>query len=82
MTKQRQSKRYDIIQLCILLAIVAAINVISAYVFKRFDLTAEKRYTLSAATETMLKKLDELIIDSDNDNDPRWDDLKKLMNNN
>jgi hypothetical protein len=30
----------------------------------------------------MLKKLDELIIDEEKDNDPRWDELKKLMNDN
>jgi uncharacterized protein len=36
----------------------------------------------STCDPEMLKKLDELIIDSENDNDPRWDDLKKLMNNN
>jgi uncharacterized protein len=36
----------------------------------------------STCDPAMLEKLDELIIDSENDNDPRWDDLKKLMNNN
>jgi hypothetical protein len=30
----------------------------------------------------MLKKLDELIIDEEPENDPRWDELKKLMNDN
>jgi len=37
---------------------------------------------ISTCDPAMLEKLDELIIDSENDNDPRWDDLKKLMNNN
>ncbi len=36
----------------------------------------------STCDPEMLKKLDELIIERDNENDPRWDDLKKLMNNN
>jgi uncharacterized protein len=30
----------------------------------------------------MLKKLEELIIEEEKENDPRWDELKKLMNNN
>jgi hypothetical protein len=30
----------------------------------------------------MLKKLEELIIVEEKINDPRWDDLKKLMNDN
>jgi hypothetical protein len=30
----------------------------------------------------MLKKLEELIIEEEIENDPRWDELKKLMNNN
>ena len=30
----------------------------------------------------MLKKLEELIIEEEKDNDPRWDELKKLMNDN
>lgn len=61
MTKQSQSKRYDIIQLGILLTIVVIINIISAYVFKRLDLTAEKRYTLSEATKKMLLKLNDVV---------------------
>ena len=30
----------------------------------------------------MLKKLEEFIIDQENEIDPRWDELKKLMNDN
>jgi uncharacterized metal-binding protein YceD (DUF177 family) len=30
----------------------------------------------------MLKKLEELIIEEEKENDPRWDELKKLMNDN
>jgi hypothetical protein len=29
-----------------------------------------------------LKKLEELIVEEENENDPRWDELKKLMNDN
>jgi uncharacterized protein len=37
---------------------------------------------MSTCDPVMLKKLDELIIDEEKKIDPRWDDLKKLMNDN
>ena len=36
----------------------------------------------STCDPIMLKKLEELIIDEEPDIDPRWDELKKLMNEN
>ena len=38
----------------------------------------------STCDPDMLKRLKELIIEdeNENENDPRWDELKKLMNNN
>jgi uncharacterized protein len=36
----------------------------------------------STCDPVMLKKLSELIIDEENENDPRWDELRKLMNDN
>jgi hypothetical protein len=30
----------------------------------------------------MIKKLEEFIIEEEKENDPRWDELKKLMNDN
>jgi uncharacterized metal-binding protein YceD (DUF177 family) len=36
----------------------------------------------STCDPEMLRKLEELIIEKENKNDPRWDELKKLMNNN
>jgi len=37
---------------------------------------------ISTCDPVMLKKLDELIVDEEPDTDPRWDELKKLMNDN
>ncbi len=37
-------------------------NVISSYLFRRFDLTSEKRYTLSESTKEVLKELDEQVL--------------------
>jgi len=36
----------------------------------------------STCDPEMLKKLEELIIEEEKENDPRWDELKKLMNDN
>jgi uncharacterized protein len=36
----------------------------------------------STCDPLMLKKLEELLIEEENESDPRWDDLKKLMNDN
>jgi uncharacterized protein len=36
----------------------------------------------STCDPLMLKKLEEFIIDQENEIDPRWDELKKLMNDN
>ena len=41
---------------------VIAVSVISNFLFLRFDLTAEKRYTLSKHTKEMLKKIDEPVL--------------------
>jgi ABC-2 type transport system permease protein len=38
------------------------LNIISAFIFTRFDLTAEKRYSLSPATKDLLKKTDDIIF--------------------
>ena len=36
----------------------------------------------STCDPVMLKKLNELIVEEENKNDPRWEELKKLMNDN
>ena len=46
--------------LLVILALVA-VNVLSAFLFFRVDLTAEKRYTLSTATQHLLEGLDDDI---------------------
>jgi ABC-2 type transport system permease protein len=45
----------------IALVIIVIVNVISSRVYTRFDLTAEKRYTLSPATKDLLKNLDDIV---------------------
>ena len=43
-------------------AVIVFVNVISSYLFTRFDLTSEKRYTLSDSTKDMLKGIDEEVM--------------------
>ncbi|QMW01817.1 gliding motility-associated ABC transporter substrate-binding protein GldG [Spirosoma foliorum] len=48
----------------LIVAILIAVNILSAFVFFRLDLTQEKRYTLSEATQTLLANLpDDVHID-------------------
>ena len=51
----------DIIQLVTVIGIVAALNVLSGFFFTRFDLTSEKRYTLSDTSKELLEGLDDVI---------------------
>ncbi len=54
-------KRKDLSRFALLCGIVVTLNVIGFYFFKRFDLTSEKRYTLSSSTIDLLRKLDDEV---------------------
>jgi uncharacterized metal-binding protein YceD (DUF177 family) len=43
---------------------------------------ADDKNGKSTCDPVMLKKLEELIIEEEKETDPRWDELKKLMNDN
>ena len=55
-------RRQNILALLALLVALVFVNIISKYIFTRFDLTAEKRYTLSASTKQMLGEVDEPVL--------------------
>ena len=59
--KKSIRKRKDIAMLLVVLTIVALLNFLGAFLFKRFDLTSEKRYTLSESSRKLLKKLDDVV---------------------
>ena len=59
--KKKGIKRQNIMQLLFSLIIIISINIIDSYIFKRIDLTSEKRYTLSNATKKLLKNLDDIV---------------------
>ena len=59
----RKSLKYNnIIQLVIVIAIIIALNFVANFAFTRFDLTAEKRYTLSNITTEYIEDLDDIIF--------------------
>ncbi len=58
---KNKNKFNSFLQLFTGIAIVVFINIIGNYVFHRFDLTAEKRYSLSSATKKLLKELDDVV---------------------
>ncbi len=58
------NKKNSLRQLGIIAAVLVAINIFGNYFFKRFDLTKDKRYTLSESTLNILKTVDSpLYID-------------------
>jgi len=62
-SKPKQSIRQaGLFQLAVGIIFIILINVIGAYIFTRFDLTAEKRFTLSEPTRKMLKNLDDVVF--------------------
>lgn len=59
-SNSRKSKSY--IQLVIALSILLLVNYLSNYIFERFDLTAEKRYSISTASKDLLTELDDIVF--------------------
>ncbi len=59
--KRKNIKRNEIISLIITLIIIVLINIIGSFVYTRFDLTSEKRYTLSETSKDILKNLDDYV---------------------
>jgi ABC-2 type transport system permease protein len=61
-SKQRNLKRSSLIQLLLGIIIIGMVNVIGSFVFTRFDLTAEKRYSLSPSTKDLLRNIDDIVF--------------------
>ena len=59
--KRKNLKKNQIVTFLITVAIVVLVNVIGSYVFTRFDLTSEKRYTLSPTTKDILNGLNDYV---------------------
>jgi ABC-2 type transport system permease protein len=59
--EKRNIKRISMTQTALGVAIIILVNIIGYFVFTRFDLTSEKRYTLSSTTKKMLRDLDDIV---------------------
>jgi ABC-2 type transport system permease protein len=60
-TGKRSLKSQNIFRLILLLLLLVVINVLSSFVFTRFDLTSEKRFTLSSSTRELVGGLKDII---------------------
>ena len=59
--KRKNLKKNQLVSFFTTLVIIIVVNIIGSYVFTRFDLTSEKRYTLSDTTKDILKNLDDYV---------------------
>ena len=59
--KRKSLKKSQIVSFLVTLVIIIVINVIGSFVFTRFDLTSEKRYTLSNTTKDILGDLNDYV---------------------
>lgn len=57
----KRNKRRDLTALGLTILILILLNVVCSFLFHRFDLTSEKRYTLSDATKKLLGSLDDVV---------------------
>jgi len=60
-SRSRSQRNTSVVQFMIVLVIILVLNIIGGFVFTRFDLTSEKRFTLSPATKDILRKLDDYV---------------------
>lgn len=59
---KRSHKKSDIFSLTIWLVLIILINFIGGQFFHRFDLTSEKRYSISEPTKKLIKNLDDVVF--------------------
>lgn len=59
--KRKNMKKRQVIAFLVTVAVVILLNIIGSFFFTRFDLTNEKRYTLSSSTKEILKGLDDYV---------------------
>ena len=59
--ERKNLKKSQIITFVITVAIIVLVNIIGNFIYTRFDLTSEKRYTLSDTTKEILKNLNDYV---------------------
>jgi ABC-2 type transport system permease protein len=60
-TQRKSMKRQNLVRLLLLVLLLVVANVISSFVFTRFDLTTEKRFTLSKSTRDLVSNLNDVV---------------------
>jgi ABC-2 type transport system permease protein len=58
---RKNIKRNNLFQLASGIVIILLVNIIGYFAFTRFDLTSERRYSLSEPTRKLLKSLDDIV---------------------
>jgi len=58
---KKKVKRQNILELALLLILVVLINLAGSFIFHRFDLTQEKRYSVSEGTRKYLSELEDIV---------------------
>ncbi len=61
MKNKRNSKKQSIVQLLLLFGILIFVNIIAQFVFKRIDMTQEKRYSLSQSSKDLASGLKDIV---------------------
>ena len=59
--ERKNLKKNQLISFGITLIIIIVVNIIASFIYTRFDLTSEKRYTLSDTSKEILKNLDDYV---------------------
>ena len=59
--ERKNLKKNQLISFGITLTIIIVVNIIASFVYTRFDLTSEKRYTLSDTSKEILRNLDDYV---------------------
>lgn len=60
--KNTLNKKRDLTTLLVGILIILLCNYIATFIFERFDLTTEKRYTLSPASKQLAQELDDVVF--------------------
>ncbi len=60
-SKKPNLRRAALINLMLIIVLAVLVNSLSVFLFKRFDLTAEKRFTLNEHTVKLIEDLDDIV---------------------
>ena len=60
-SERKNYKRSQLLSFAITLVIIVVVNVIGSFIYTRFDLTSEKRYTLSDTSKEILRNLNDYV---------------------